>query len=272
MGPVRHLARFGSARRCAACGGSIRALLGALSLALSCASAATSAHAAELTVSAAASLTTAFKDLGQAYERAFPGARVHLNFGASGALLQQIAKGAPVDVFAPADEQSMAQAEQQQLIAPASARVFAGNALVVVTPRGAHPVAALRDLAGPAIKRIAIGQPASVPAGRYARHVLERTGQWQALEPKLVYTQNVRQALDYVARGEADAGFIYATDAAIMKNKLGKPLAVPLDQPINYPIAVVRASGQQKESARFVGYVLSPAGQAILARHGFSKR
>ena len=246
-------------------------LIAASLCALSCASLATSARSAEVTVSAAASLTTAFKEIGQAYERAYPGARVALNFGASGALLQQIAKGAPVDVFASADEQSMTQAEQQQLVAPNTARRFATNTLVVVTPLGARPVTSLRELEAAAYKRIAIGQPASVPAGRYARHALEHAGHWSALQARALYTQNVRQALDYVARGEADAGFVYATDAALMQNKLGKPLPMPLDLPISYPIAVLRTSAQPREAARFVGYVLSPAGQAILARHGFAK-
>jgi molybdate transport system substrate-binding protein len=230
------------------------------------------APAAELTVSAAASLNNSFTDIGQAYERDHPGVKVHLNFGASGALLQQIAKGAPVDVFASADMETMADAKRQQLLAPGGARSFARNALVVVVPGtvGARPTA-LADLLTPAYRRIAIGQPASVPAGRYARQALERAGQWQAIAGKAVYTQNVRQALDYVARGEADAGFVYATDAILMKDKVAMAFAVPLHVPITYPIAVTRNSAQPREAALFVDYVRSPAGQAILARHGFGK-
>ena len=129
--------------------------------------AAVAAPAAELTVSAAASLGNAFREIGTAFAAARPGITVQFNFGASGALLQQIAQGAPVDVFASADEDTMDQAAQRGFVAPAGRAVFAVNTLVVVVPSNAQVVPrSLGDLAAPEFRRLAIGVPASVPAGR----------------------------------------------------------------------------------------------------------
>ena len=243
-------------------------LIAAIALILTTAS----AVAAEVTVSAAASLTNAFRDLSRRYEEHAPGSKVALNFGASGALLQQIAKGAPADVFASADQETMNMAEKQGLVKAAERRDFARNALVVVVPAGtATEPKRLEDLGRASVKRIAISTPASVPVGRYARHALEAARQWPLVEGKAIYTQNVRQSLDYVARGEVEAGFVYATDAAIMKDKVKIAFTVPLDIPISYPIAPVAASTNADEARRFVSFVLSPQGQAVLAKHGFSK-
>lgn len=229
------------------------------------------AQAAELTVSAAASLTQAFTDIAKGYEAAHPADKVKLNFGASGALLAQMAKGAPVDVLASADEETMNQAEQQGLVARADRADFARNTLVLIVPTDSPlALAKLADLQGPAVKRLAIGNPASVPAGRYAKAALEAAGLWTALTPKIIHTQNVRQALDYVARGEVEAGMVYATDAALMKDKVTVRQTVPLAQPIIYPIASAKASREAEAARRFVAYVRSADGQAVLARYGFS--
>ena len=199
--------------------------------------------AAELTVSAAASLTNAFRELSPLFEAKFPDTKVQLNFGASGALLQQIAKGAPVDVFASADQESMDQAQAQALVKASDRRSFVSNSLVVIVPAAGSIVPkSLSDLAQPVYKRVAIGLPASVPAGRYTKASLEKARLWSAIEPKMIGAQNVRQALDYVARGEVDAGFVYATDAALMPDKVKVALSVPTPTPILYPIAPVATS------------------------------
>jgi molybdate transport system substrate-binding protein len=235
------------------------------------AAAAAPALAAELTVSAAASLTNAFREIGQAFEAAHPATPVRFNFAASGALLQQIAQGAPVDVFASADMETMDQAEQRQLVRRGSRAAFARNALVVVVPSDAAVVPkSLAELAAPGFRRVAIGVPASVPVGRYTRAVLEKAGLWPAIEAKAVGAQSVRQALDYVARGEVDAGFVYATDAALLPGKVRLAFTVPTDAPVLYPIAPVAASANPAGAQQFVAYVLSPPGQAILAKHGFA--
>lgn len=230
------------------------------------------AFAADLTVSAAASLTNAFKEITQSYQMQYPDARVALNFGASGALLQQMAKGAPVDVFASADQETMDMAEKQGLVAASDRRDFVRNALVLIEPVDSKlAIRRLEDLGQSGIKRVAIGNPASVPVGRYTRHALEAAKLWTMVQAKAISTQNVRQSLDYVARGEVDAGFVYATDAAIMRDRIRVALEVPLAVAISYPIAKTSGSTNGEEAKRFVGFVLSPAGQAILNKYGFRK-
>ena len=230
------------------------------------------AHAGDVTVSAASSLTNAFRDIAQAYEAGHPGSHVLLNFGGSGSLLQQMAKGAPVDVFASADVETMDMAAAQGLVSATGRRDFARNSLVLVVPTDSKlTLTSLRDLRQPSVRWIAIGNPASVPVGRYTRHALDAANLRAMLADKVITTQNVRQALDYVARGEVDAGFVYATDAAIMPGKVKVAFEVPLEIAISYPIAPVSDSANAAEATRFIAYVMSPAGQAILARYGFRK-
>lgn len=230
------------------------------------------AMAADLTVSAAASLTNAFRELAPLFETANPGTRVQLNFGASGALLQQIAKGAPADVFASADQETMDQAQKQGLLQAAQRRDFVSNALAVIVPVAAAKVPrSVADLTDPAYARIAIGLPASVPVGRYTKSVLEAANLWAAIEPKMIGANNVRQALDYVARAEVDAGFVYATDAALMPDKVRVALTVPTTRPILYPVAPLTAAPNAAMAQRFVEFLASPAAQAVLARYGFGR-
>lgn len=230
------------------------------------------AHAAELTVSAAASLTNAFKEIAQSFEAQHPGSKVLLNFGASGALLQQISKGAPVDVFASADQETMDLAQRNALVAAPDRHDFARNALVLIVPADSRlALGKLEDVGQSGMARVAVGNPDSVPVGRYTKHALEAARLWPLVSAKMIGAQSVRQALDYVARGEVDAGFVYATDAAIMKDKVRVALNVPLDVAISYPIAKTAGSANGEEAKRFIGFVLSPAGQAILGKYGFLK-
>ena len=230
------------------------------------------AHAADLTVSAAASLTNAFKDLAPLFEAANPGTKVFYNFGASGALLQQIDKGAPVDVFASADQETMDQAQGKGLVQAAQRRNFVSNTLVVIVPStAAHTPKAVADLTQAGYQRIAIGLPASVPVGRYTRGVLEAAGHWVAIEPKVIGANNVRQVLDYVARAEVDAGFVYATDAALMPDKVKAALTVPTTVPIRYPVAPLPAGPNAAMGQRFVEFLQSAPAQTVFAKHGFGK-
>jgi molybdate transport system substrate-binding protein len=230
------------------------------------------AHAADLTVSGAASLTNAFRELGPMFEAQNPGTKVLFNFASSDALLAQIAKGAPADVFAAADQESMDRAQDQKLLAPNSRRNFVGNTLVLAVPSdSALGLMTLADLQRAEVKRIALGAPASVPAGRYAKGALDAAKVWAAVEPKAVYAQSVRHALDYVSRGEVEAGFVYATDAAIMKDKVKVAFTVPTETPITYPIATIAGSPNVDGAAKFVDFVMTAPAQAVLARYGFQK-
>ncbi len=234
--------------------------------------AASLAHAADLTVSAAASLTNAFKDIAQLYEARYPGSKVLLNFGASGALLQQMEKGAPVDVFASADQETMDTAVEKGLVKQGERQDFVRNGLVLIVPVDSkQTLTRLEDLEHKDVQRIAIGNPASVPVGRYTKRALETAKLWPMAQSKAINTQNVRQSLDYVARGEVDAGFVYTTDAAVMRDKVKVAFEVPLDVVISYPIARLSASANAEEAQRFVAFVLSADGQAVLGKYGFSK-
>jgi molybdate transport system substrate-binding protein len=234
--------------------------------------AATAVRAGDLTVSAAASLTQALREVAPAFEAAHPGTQVRFNFGASGALLQQIARGAPVDVFASADAETMDRAQAQGLLRPGSRRDVAANALVVVVPAASRArIATLADLAQPSFNRIAIGLQASVPAGRYAHDALQAAGLWRAIEPRTIGTTNVRQALDYAARGEVDAAFVYATDAALRPGQVRIALEVPTAAPIRYPAAALASAPNPAAAERFVEFLRTPPAQAVFARHGFGK-
>jgi molybdate transport system substrate-binding protein len=227
------------------------------------------AGAAQLTVSAAVSLSNAFTDLGRAFEAKHPGDKVLLNFAASDALLRQIEQGAPADAFASADEATMDRAAAARLIDASTRRTVATNSLVLIVSDGTRPPATLEDLKDSAYARIAIGNPDSVPAGRYAKRALADAGLWDALQARFVPTQNVRQALDYVARGEASAGFVFATDAATRKENVHVALTVPTAAPVRYPIAVTAASKQARLAQAFAAFVLSGEGQAVLKGYGF---
>lgn len=229
----------------------------------------------ELTVSAASSLTNAFGEIAPLFEVQHPNVKVLLNFGASGALLQQITKGAPADVFASADQQTMDQAQTQNLVKAEERRNFVSNKLVVIVPANAslspdRSPKTLQDLAQPAFARIAIGVPDSVPVGRYTKKVLEENAMWTAIEPKMIGAQNVRQALDYVARDEVDAGFVYATDAVLMPKEVKVSFGVQT-APILYPIAPVSGSAHHAAAMQFVAFVNLAQAQAVLAKYGFGK-
>jgi len=230
------------------------------------------ATAGDVVVSAASSLTDAFKAVATAYEAKHPGTKVVLNFAASDVLLQQIANGAPADVFASADQKAMDKAQAQGVLLNGSRKNFATNQLVLIVPTTSQlTITGLKDLEKPSIKRIAYGDPASVPVGRYTQAALQADGSWQAVSAKAVLAANVRQSLDYVARDEVDAGFVFATDAAIAKDKVKVALRVNSPTPISYPIAVVAQSKHVDDAQAFENFVLSPEGQQLLAKSGFLK-
>ena len=229
-----------------------------------------SAQAADLIVSAAASLTNAFRDVGKMFEEGNSGNRVVFNFASSDVLLSQIAKGAPVDVFATADMESMDRAEKQNLLAPGTRRILLRNKLVLIAPSGSTTaLSGLTSLEGPAVRRVAIGNPASVPVGRYSREAIEKAGVWSKLEPKFIMAQNVRQALDYVARGEVDAGLVYATDAAIMAGKVRVAADVPTATPIVYPVALINDTRNRALAEAFVKVLGSEVARGVFTRYGF---
>lgn len=238
--------------------------------ALTCA--AMPAVAGEVLVSAAASLTNAFKELATQYEAAHPGTKVLTTFGSSDVVLRQITEGAPADVFASADQKAMDKAVAAKAVDPATRVNFARNEVVLVVPAdNPRGIASLADLKKQGVTRIALGNPDSVPVGRYTRAALERAGAWDTVKAHEILGQNVRQVLSYVERGEVDAGFVYATDAAIMKGRVRVVVAIETPTPVSYPVALVRRDGRAPEAADFLTFLLSADGQAVLSRYGFVK-
>ncbi len=226
----------------------------------------------ELTVSAAISLKNAFEEMGRQFEKSHPGVKVLFNFGASGDLARQIEAGAPVDLFASAALKDLDDLDRQGLIRPRSKTDFAGNTLVLIVPNNSPiPVKSFQNLRDERIQKIAIGNPKTVPAGKYAQEVLTRLQLWEVSKNKLILAENVRQVLDYVARGEVDAGLVYSTDARTRVNEIKTISTAPAEshQPILYPIGVVRVTKKEILSAEFIALVLSRNGKDILQRYGF---
>jgi molybdate transport system substrate-binding protein len=233
----------------------------------------TAASAAEVRVFAAASLTGAMKEIAPAFERA-TGERLVMNFAASSTLARQLVEGAPCDVFLSADEEKMDGLERRGLLLPGSRFAPLSNALVVVVPDDVqHPVKSARDLASPRIRRLALAEMRSVPAGVYARIYLQNAGVWKTIESRVVPTDNVRSALAAVEAGNADAAIVYATDARVSK-KTRVAFQVPpaLAPPITYPFAALRDSTNKRGARRLLEYLRSSDARRIFAKHGFLLR
>jgi molybdate transport system substrate-binding protein len=225
-----------------------------------------------LTISAAVSLKDAFNEMADLY-KSKTGKSVSFNFGASGALQRQIETGAPVDVFASAGAAQMDALAAKNLIDPQSRRDFARNTLVLIFPADSKlNAASFAELAKPEFRKIAVGNPKTVPAGQYTEQLFGKLNLKPVVEPKLIIAEDVRQVLDYVVRGETDAGVVYASDArsAGGKVRVADVRSEGLHSPILYPIAAV-ADSKQKQSAReFIDLVLSAEGQSILSKYGFA--
>lgn len=222
-------------------------------------------------VSAAVSLKDAFTEIASVYKQR-TGRDVTFNFGSSGALLRQIEAGAPADVFASAGVPQMDALAAKGLIDAGTRSDFARNSLVLIVPAGnAANIRSINDLGGKEIQRIAAGNPKTVPAGQYTDQVLQRSDPAAGLRAKLIFGEDVRQVLDYVVRGEVDAGFVYATDAAIAGEGVRVAFTVQDDRhdPIIYPISVVRDSKRPEAARQFVEIVRSEDGKRILRKYGF---
>jgi molybdate transport system substrate-binding protein len=230
-------------------------------------------RAAEITVSAAASLTDVLKQIAANYEKQ-SGDKIIFNFGASSLLAQQIAAGAPADIFFSADEAQMNLLAKKHLVIPATRKSVLSNSLVVVVPADSTlQIKSPSDLTNTDVKQIALADPKAVPAGVYAKAWLEKLQLWPAVEPKVVPTENVRATLAAVASGNVDAGVVYKTDAAISK-KVKIACEVPrADGPdINYPVALVKDSQQPDAAKKFLDYLSSKAAGQVFKQFGFLLR
>lgn len=225
-------------------------------------------------VSAAVSLTEVLRTVARAFERGERGERIVLNLAGSNTLARQIAEGAPVDLFISADAAQMDRVEQAGRILAGSRIDLLSNQLVVVVPDDrARLFRSPRDLLDPEIRRIAVGDPAAVPAGVYAKQYLEAQGLWPQLRAKIVPTMSVRGTLSAVEAGNADAGIVYRTDAAIATRAI-VALTVPVEDgpSIDYPAAVMADAPNQAGARRFLAHLQGPDAAAAFERAGFIVR
>ncbi|MFZ3048300.1 MAG: molybdate ABC transporter substrate-binding protein [Desulfatirhabdiaceae bacterium] len=226
----------------------------------------------EITVSAAISLKNAFEEIGNRFESQNKGAKVVFNFGASGDLARQIEGGAPVDVFASAAQKEMDQIDTKGLIVGATRVNFAKNTVVLIQSKDSTlEIKGFTDLMKPEIKLISIGNPKTVPAGKYAQEVLTHFNIWEGISPKLVLAENVRQVLDYVTKNEVDAGVVYATDAAIQANRIKIVATAPSEshKTVVYPVAVVKGAKNEAGGMAFIAILKTDEGMGILKKFGF---
>ena len=225
----------------------------------------------EVVVSAAISLKESFTEIGRMYEKR-TGSRVTFSFGSSGELERQIEAGAPADVFASAGQREMDQLQSRDLVEPGTRANFARNALVIIVPSDSTlHLHSIPGLASVNVTRIALGNPKTVPAGAYARELLKKTNLWPQLESRVVFGENVRQVVDYVMRGEADAGIVYATDVGVAGGRVAVAAAAPQEDygPILYPLAIVKGNSHERAARSFEDLVLGLEGAGILKEHGF---
>ena len=225
--------------------------------------------AADLHVFAAASLTDAMKAIGEHFQKQ-SGVRVSFNFGASSLLARQIEEGAPADIFVSADEAKMDQLQKDGLIDSGTGDLL-GNSLVIVAPADSSlTIGTTADLLKPEIRKIALADPAAVPAGIYAREFLTHEALWEKLKAKVVPTENVRAALAAVESGNVDAAFVYKTDAAISHRVRIIHAVQEKDAPaISYPIAVLKESKNRGAAEQFEHYLQSPPATEVFERSGF---
>jgi molybdate transport system substrate-binding protein len=227
-------------------------------------------HAAEIQVYAAASLTDPLTEIGKNYEEASEDKPV-FNFAASNLLARQIQEGASADVFLSADEEKMDGLEKKGLIIKETRKSLLSNTLVIVAEKGSRlALKSPKELAGTNIKKIALAESQSVPAGIYAKKYLKSIGIWDQVIDRVIPTENVRAAMAAVEYGNVDAGIVYKTDAAISK-KTKIVYEVPLAEcpKISYPLAVTSGSKESEAAKRFVEYLASPEGIHVFKKFGF---
>jgi molybdate transport system substrate-binding protein len=224
----------------------------------------------EITVSAAISLKDTLDEISHLYSSEHQGAEVHFNLGGSGTLQRQIEQGAPADIFISASPKEMDSLESQGLLMADTRKDLARNSVVLIVRAGSTSISGFQDLTKAAVKTVAVGEPQTVPAGKYAQEVLTHFGIYDQLKPKLVLAKDVRQVLTYVETGNADAGIVYATDAKISK-KVTVVATAPADShsPVVYPAAVIKNSKNPAGAKAFLEFLAGEKARTVFQKYGF---
>lgn len=225
--------------------------------------------AVELNISAAASLKEAMGDIEAEYKKVKPNVTLSVNFGASGSLQQQIEQGAPCDIFISAGQSQMEALDSESLLLENTKKDLVKNDLVMVGPKNTT-LTGLSDLTTDKVKKIAVGEPKSVPAGQYADEVFQNLGIKDKISPKLVFAKDVKEVLAWSISGNADVGFVYKSDA--LSSGDAKIIAtIPEDEhsPITYPIGVIKASKNQDAAKAFEDFLYTDTCKNIFEKYGY---
>ncbi|HEY3366170.1 MAG TPA: molybdate ABC transporter substrate-binding protein [Symbiobacteriaceae bacterium] len=222
-----------------------------------------------LTVAAASDLQGAFTDLGKRFaERT--GIQVTFTFGSTGTLAKQIENGAPIDLLAAAAIDYVDGLKQKGLVIPETEQVYALGHIVLATAKSTGPALTdLKQLTGPSIKKIAIANPDTAPYGLAAKQALQSAGLWEQLQPKLVYGENIRQTLQFIQTGNADAGIVALSIASVPEIGF-TPISPALHAPLKQALAVVKGSKHEQAARQFAAYVTGPDGWPVLQKYGFA--
>lgn len=221
----------------------------------------------KLTIAAAADLSFALKEIGASFEKETHVTPV-LSFGSTGNITRQIEEGAPYDVFLSADFSHVDELKKGGFVLPDSVTVYAHGRIVVATNKSLSGRIDIMGLAGPGIKRVAIANPAHAPYGMAAMEALKNSGVWDKIKDKLVYGENIRQTLQYVQTGDAQAGIIALSIAGVPEveyTAIDPALYAPIDQ----AASIIKTTKEEKAARQFIAFIKSPAGKKILTKYGF---
>ena len=226
----------------------------------------------ELLISAAVSLQESLEEIKALYEQSHNEISLRFNFGASGALRQQIEQGGPADLFLSADKKNMDLLISGKQVDTANASAFTNNDLVVVVPANSSSTPTqVSDLLQDSYRQVAVGDPLTVPAGTYAQEALTSLKHWEDLQKKAVFGKNVKQVLTYVETDNADVGFVYKTDALSSdKVKIAFTVEPSSHGPIQYYAGVVSDTEHMEQAQSFYKFLKEPEAQNILQKHGFA--
>lgn len=225
----------------------------------------------ELTISAAASLKESMAEIEKLYKEENPNVTLTLNFGSSGSLLKQIQEGAPSDIFISAGKSQMTTLEEDNLLLEGTKKNLVGNSLVLVGPSDTK-ITSLEDLSKDTVTKIALGEPSSVPAGKYATEVLTNLSILDKVKDKLIYGKDVKEVLTWAASGNAECGFVYSSEAKANENaKVIATIPENLHSPITYPIAVINTSKNQDAAKDFEDFLLTDKAIDIFINYGYTK-
>ncbi len=225
-----------------------------------------------LHVSAAASLTNVMQDIAKEYEQQHPDVKVEFNFGSSGALQQAIENGGQSDLFVSAAQKQMNALEKAGLLADGTRQDLLINDVVLIVPKDSKKdIKSFEDLNTDKVQKLALGEPKGVPVGQYSEQIFTYMNNLDAMKAKAVYGTDVRQVLSWIEQGEADAGLVYATDAAITDGvKVVAKAPADSHKPIIYPVSVLKDSKQLDLAKDFEQFLLNDTSKALFEKYGFT--